>query len=222
MNKYRLYGILIFVFTLFFTLAIAQGQDRILYSAGFVYALVFIFHTQLRRFILPRVKRPLFAYGLLVVLNGLLVEALAYISNISRIQAGEEVFLFSTSSLLADLLLSLPYYLAFALIFVWILKRFRFSTLQFGLTVWFAQAVSVDIFSHFFELLSGNILGFFVAGITMLSVLHAPIVIFEEKFNHLYPARSTSFLRYPLLFVLQMIPIPIPFIIIFIKTVLFT
>jgi len=217
MDKYQKFGVFILTFALFFMLVVSDGSERILFFGGIGYGLVFIFHHPIKRFILPKVERPLLAYGTLVVMNGLFMEVLAYASNLEKIKAGESAYLFATSSLGLDLLISLPYYITFTLIFSLAVKKYAFSVFQLGFVIWLGQAMSVDIFSHFFELLSGNILGFALAGILMLFTLHAPILLFENKFQEIYPNRNRSWIKYPIVFFLQILPLAVTFIIVFIK-----
>lgn len=218
---YKIFGIFTLLFSLFFMFVIAEGSARILFVSGILYSLVLIFHNPLERLFASWTTHPLRAYAIGVVINGLIVETLAYTSSLDRIRAGEQIWLFASSSLTADLLLSLPYYLAYAWIFAWAVRKYDFSPLNLGVTIFIAQAIMVDVFTHFIQLFSGNILGFVQAGMLMLFTLHGSIILFSSKIKQQYPNRSRSWVRYPLVAVLQIIPVPIPLIIVFIKTIVF-
>jgi hypothetical protein len=216
--KYRIFGIFTLLFSLFFMFVVSEGSVRILFISGILYSFVLFFHNQLERLFTSWTTHPLRAYAIGVVVNGLIVETLAYTSQLDRIRAGEQVFLFATSSLTADLLLSLPYYLAYAWIFAWAVRKYDFSPLSLGVTIFIAQAVMVDVFTHFIQLFSGNILGFLQGGMLMLFTLHGSIILFSSMIKQQYPNRSRSWVRYPILGVLQLVPLPLPLIIVFIKT----
>lgn len=217
MDRYQAFGTLSIIFSLFFGLVVAQDSSRILFLAGILYGLLFIFHKPLKRAVGSKTEKPLFAYGLAVVINGLVVEVLAYLSNLDKIKAGLPADLFATSSLAADLLVGLPYYIANAWVFVWALKRYQFTAFQLGFIIWLFNAFSVDVFKHFVELLQGNVLGFAIAGIIMLFTLHGPIVLFEDRIAQAYPNRSNSTVKYLKTFLLQFLPLAVTFAIVFIK-----
>jgi hypothetical protein len=217
MDKYKRFAVFTLFVSLFFMFVVTGGSERVLFLGGILYSLVFFFHSRLERFFASRTSHAIRAYGIGVLANGLIVEILAYASNTDKIRAGQEVFLFATSSLPADLLIGFPYYLTFALIFAWAVRKYYFSVFSLGVTIFIGQAMTVDIFSHLFQLLAGNIIGFLMAGLMMLFTLHAPIVLFSSKIQEQYPNRSRSWVRYPLLVLLQLIPLVITFIIVFIK-----
>jgi len=220
-DRYQIFGIFALLLSVFLIVVFTNlSTESVLYIGGLVYALVFIFHRPLERVLMPWIKRPLFAYGVFIVLNGLFIETLAYLSNLDRIHAGEKVFLFASSSLCVDLLIGLPYYLSFALLFAWAMKRYDLSTFQLGLIIWFAQASSTDMFSHFIPLFIGGVpgvVGFILAGFTMLFTLHTPTILFDNRLREAYPNRSNSWLKYPVVIVMQVIPIIVTFIIAFVS-----
>lgn len=220
MDKYQKFGVFTLLLSLFLVFAFSQGLDRVLYISGLVYSAAFIFHKPIERIFISRLKKPLLAYALLVLTNGLLIETLAYFHNLPRIRAGEPVFLFDTSSLGADLLVSLPYYISFALIFTWLIKKYGFSTFEFTFMVGVTQALTTDEFTHAFALFTGGvggILGFIFAGFIMLFTLGTPYVWFENKFREAYPSRNTSWIKFPIGMILQLIPLAITFAIVFTK-----
>lgn len=230
MDRYQKFGLFAIVLALFLMLAISQGSERILMWAGVVYGLVFVFHKPLERLFIERLKRPLLAYGILVVLNGLFVEVLAFLGNADKIRATGQADLFATTSLNADLLVSLPYYIVNAAVFMWAVKRYKFTIFKLGVIIWLFNAVFVDavtiapfvfIGKHFLALLHFNVIEFVVSGIMMLFTLHAAIVLFENKFQEIYPNRSHSWKKYPIVFALQYLPLMVTFAILFIGFNLF-
>lgn len=206
MDKYQKFGLFTLILSLFFLIVI-HGMERILFIGSTIYSLVFLFHTPLEQILIPRVRNPLSGYVFSILFCGLFIEVLAYLSNTMQIQSGEKAFLFTTDSLFLDLVMSLPYYGSFAFIFMWILKRYEFSTSQFGFVLWLGQAISVDEFSHLFSLLHGDIIGFIVAGFLMLFPLHTPLILFENTLREAYPERSHSKVKYPILLVSQLVPL---------------
>ncbi len=216
MDKYQKFGIFAILFSLFFGIAMAKGSERILYLAGIVYGLFFIFHAPIEKAIIPKIKRPLLSYGIAVVLNGLFVEVLAFLSNLDKIRAGETAYLFATSSIFADLLMSLPYYIVLAAVFAWSIRHYEISVFELGFIIWIFWAIFVDNWAHFKELVfQGQIVGFILAGFLMLFTLHGSILLFENKFKEIYPNRSMSWKKYPVVFSLQALSIIITFIIAF-------
>ena len=145
MDKYQKFGIGALVFSLLFMLfGHGQGIEDVLFIGGVVYGLVFIFHSPLERFIIPKTNHPVLLYGMLVLLNGLFVEVLAYIGNLPKIEAGKQAFLFSTSSLSADILLSLPYYIILAVIYMLVMKKYELTTFKLGVIIALFWAMFVD------------------------------------------------------------------------------
>ena len=88
----------------------------------------------------------------------------------------------------------------------------------------FVDAITIAPFvvigAHFIELLHGNIIAFVLAGFIMLYTLHAPILIFENKFNEIYPNRSESKAKYPIVFALQYLALIVTFIVVIIRALL--
>lgn len=200
---------------------VAQGSEKILWLSGVLYGAFFIAHAPIERAVALRVRRPLLAYGVLVVLNGLLVEVLAYQSNLDRIRAGRGADLFATTSLAEDLLISIPYYVVNAGVLAWVVRRFAFTTFELAAAIWAYNAVAVDAFKHVIALFAGDVLGFLLAGVVMLFTLHAPIRLFDDTFRARYPDRSRSWAKYPIGFALQLLPLAATFVVSFLRFVVF-
>lgn len=218
MDKYQKYALGILIVPLFYTF-INKGSGKILAMAGFLYVLIFLFHRPLVR-LFTKVKRPLLAYGIAVLINGLIVEVLAYFSNLDTIHAGEKAYLFASSSLAEDLLISLPYYIVLALVYVWAVKKYKFTTFQLGFIIWLFWAINVDEWIHLFQLVAGGpagIIGFIFAGVTMLFTLHAPILFFESRLAEAYPNRVESKSKYFYVFLLQYLSLIPIFVIAFLR-----
>ncbi|MDO8494904.1 MAG: hypothetical protein Q7S32_00045 [bacterium] len=218
MDKYQKYGLFTLALSLFLMTIFSRGSERILYVSGILYSLVFLFHTPLEK-IFSGIKRPLRAYGIAVVANGLIVETLAYFTNLDRIRAGEKAYLFATSRVAADIFMSLPYYIVLALIYTWAVKKYKFTTFSLGFIIWLFWAITVDEWVHLLQLFAGGlpgVVGFVLAGFIMLFTLHAPIVIFEKRIAEAYPSRLDTKLKYVYVFLLQNLSMIPPFVIGFI------
>jgi hypothetical protein len=124
-DPYKLFGFSAIILSLFFIVFVAEGTGKILFAGGIAYGLVFIFHLRLDRLVDEKVKGPLFAYGGAVVANGLIMEVLAYLSNLDKTAHGQKAALFSQQSLLADLAMGLPFYLVLAAAFLMAVIRFN-------------------------------------------------------------------------------------------------
>ncbi len=202
LDRYQKFGLLAMAPSLFL-FTVLGGTERILFLSGILYGIGLLLHSRIEAFIIPRVGgRPLLAYGAAVVINGMLVETLAFLSNLDRIRAGERAFLFGRS-LEVDLLVGLPYYVTLAAVYSWSLKRYEMTAFELALVIWLFWAMAVDEFSHLFALLGGELLGFLLAGTLMLYTLHGPIVVFESRLRQAHPERSRSWKRFPVVFILQ-------------------
>lgn len=220
LDPYQKFGIFTLLVGLFFGLVVTHGPERILFFGLVIYSFILFLHKKLeyKKQIEPSHLIRKFATG--VVISGLFMETLAYLSNVERIQAGEKVPLFATSSLGADLSLGFFYYLTFALVFSWLVKKYNFTTKTLGLTIFFGQALTVDAFGHTLGLLGGNIPGFILAGLLMLPTLHTSMLIYGNSLQGALPARQKTWKMYPLALLMQLIPIVIVFTVTFIKIVI--
>jgi hypothetical protein len=204
--KYKIFGIFVLIISVFFFFIVIDNKlEGIIFLMGMFYGIVAIFHNKIERVIISRIRRPLFIYGFLVFLGGMLIELTAYISNIPKIQAGEKVYLFSTN-LFLDLLIGFPHYVALGLTWAWLLKRYKLSAFQQAVLIGLFWAIVVDEFSHFFALLSGNILDFIIIGLLMVYALNWPLVILQNKIDETYPNRNNSWTKFPIAFLGQIVP----------------
>lgn len=204
--KYKIVGIFVLITSVFFFFPVIKNKlEGAIFLMGIFYGIVAIFHNKIEKLITSRIKRPLLVYGFLVFLGGMFIEFMAYISNISKIQAGEKVYLFSPN-LFQDLLIGFPHYIALGLVWAWFLKRYKLSALQQALLIGFFWAIVVDDFSHFFALISGNILDFIIAGLLMVYALNWPLVILQNKLEEAYPNRNNRWTKFPIIFLSQIAP----------------
>jgi hypothetical protein len=220
-DSYQKFALLTFFISLFFFM-VQDGSERILFVGGIIYSIVVFLHNPIERFLSSRTTNVIQAYGTAVLINGLFIEILAYTSNADAIAAGnlKDVHLFDTTSLLSDLLMSLPYYIAFAFIFAWAVSKYDFTPLSLGLTIFIGQALTVDQFTHFIGLLGGNVPGFLLPGFLMLFTFHAPIILFWLKIQEQYPNRIHSWKKYPITIILQLLPLVMVLATAFIKIVI--
>jgi hypothetical protein len=221
LDSYQKFAFLTLFVSLFLFL-VNTGSERILFIGGIVYSIVLFLHNSLERFLATRTTNVIHAYGTAVLINGLFIEILAYTSNTDKIAAGnlKDVHLFATSSLLTDLLMGLPYYIAFAFIFAWAVRKYDFTPLTLGFTIFLGQALTVDQFTHFIGLLGGNVPGFLLPGFLMLFTFHAPIILFWSKIQEQYPNRIHGWKKYPISIILQLLPLVMVLATAFIKIVI--
>lgn len=206
MDKYKILGIFVLIISaLFFFIIVDNKLEGVIFLMGMFYGVIAIFHNKIERLIIAKIRKPLFVYGFLVFLGGMLIELTAYISNIPKIQAGEQVYLFSPN-LFQDLLIGFPHYVALGLTWAWLLKRYKLPALQQALLIALFWGIVVDQFSHFFALLSGNIFDFIIAGLLMVFALNWPLVIMQRKLEEAYPNRSNRWTKFPIVFFAQVVP----------------
>ena len=146
----------------------------------------------------------------------MLIETLAYLNNLGRIKAGENVYLFS-SDFITDLFIrGLPHYLLIAFFLSLLVKKYYFSVFELGFILWIFWAVVVDQFSHLQALLTGNVLDFTMAGLLLVFGLHWPILIFRNSLNEAYPKRSRHWFKYPAAFMSLVLSVIILTVLVFI------
>lgn len=221
LDNYQKFAFLSLFVSLFFFMA-QDGSEHILFIGGIVYSIVLFLHNPLERFLASRTTNVIQAYGKAVLINGLFIEILAYTSNTDKIVTGnlKDVHLFATSSLFTDLLMGLPYYIAFAFIFAWAVRKYDFTPLTLGFTIFLGQALTVDQFTHFIGLLGGNVPGFLLPGFLMLFTFHAPIILYWSKIQEQYPNRIQGWKKYPITIILQLLPLVLVLATAFIKIVI--
>lgn len=199
LDKHKLFGIFTLLFTFFFIAVSGKDAPHYVFYIGFPYAFILLFHKKLRQLI-QGIKNPLFWYGVLVFLNGMLVEYFAYKTSIFLVAHGQNPVVFCPDSLGCDLILfGVPHYLLIAYGFVWALKRYDFSVFNLGFAIFLFWAIVVDQFSHFIGLLTGGIpgiIGFIQAGLLMVFAFHGPYIIFEQRIREVNPQRSLSKKKY--------------------------
>lgn len=204
--KEKLAGVFALVASAFVFLAVYHGRlEGVIFLLGMFYGLVVIFHERIAGAISSRTRRPLFTYGLLVFVGGMLLELAAYCSNLPKIQAGQKVYLFSPK-LGQDLLIGFPHYVALGLTWAWLLKRYRLSAWQQALLLGLFWGIVVDNFSHFRALLSGQVLDFIVAGLLLVFALNWPLVILQGKLDGAFPRRVNHWTKFPIVFLAQVVP----------------
>jgi len=201
MDNYQKFGVFAIAISIPFVFAsfLNQGQG-IIFVIGILYGLIFIFHSRVEKSIIPKIKKPLIFYGVFVFLSGMLIESLAYLNNLKKIKAGQDVYLFS-SDFITDLFIKgLPHYILIAFFLSLLVRKYYFSVFELGFILWLFWAVVVDKFSHLHALLAGNVLDFTMAGLLMVFGLHWPILVFRDSLDEAYPKRSRHWFKYPVAF----------------------
>jgi len=200
MDNYQKFGVFAIVISIPFVFAsfFNQGQG-IIFVIGILYGLIFIFHSRVEKSI-PKIKKPLIFYGVLVFLSGMFIEALAYFNNLAKIKAGQNVYLFSPDFITDLFIKGLPHYILIAIFLSLLVRKYYFSVFELGFILWLFWAVVVDKFSHLHALLAGNVLDFTMAGLLMVFGLHWPILVFRDSLDEAYPKRSRHWFKYPVAF----------------------
>ncbi|MEZ0226081.1 MAG: hypothetical protein ACAH83_16115 [Alphaproteobacteria bacterium] len=209
-DRYQLFGLFSIAASAFFMLVAFQGSARLLFIGGFAYGLLLLFHKPAERLARKYVAHPLRAYGIGVVVNGMLMEVLAYTSSLDRIARGEKVPLFSHESLAEDLAIGLPYYIILAGVFCWSVRRYALTAFELGAVIFLFWAIAVDEFVHLRNLFQGAVLEFLLAGLLMVFTLHGSIVIFEKQLQEAYPNRRRGWQRFAVPFCLQILSFAAP------------
>lgn len=200
------FGVFSFLLSVFLIIVLPDKLDSLIFVLGLFYGLVTIFHRKIEELITPIVSgAPLVYFAILIFVGGMLAELLAYASNLGRITAGEEVFLFSPN-LLQDLVIGFPHYVSLGLVWMLLVKRYRLSAFQQGLLIWLFWGIVVDNFSHLLALLSGNILDFVIAGLILVFALNWPLVLMQDILDERYPFRKSGWTKYIIGFTAQIIP----------------
>lgn len=194
------YSFLVFVFAVKGNLAGAT------FVSGIWYGLILIFRKKIGNAIIPKNSKLLFRYGFLVFISGMVIEVLAYIASIPSIQKTGTAYLFSTS-LPMDLLIAFPHYAAVGFTWSWVIKRFNLSALQQVPLIVIFWGMSLDGFSHLRALLAGNVLDFVLAGLIMVYAFNWPLAVMQDKFKELYPNRNNGWIKFPIAFFIQILPI---------------
>lgn len=216
MDNYQKFGIFAIVISTPFTVAsfFNHGQG-IIFAIGILYGLIFVFHSRIEKIVVPKIKRPLFFYGLFVFLSGMFIESLAYFNNLAKIKAGQDVYLFSPDFVTDVFIKGIPHYILIAIFLSLLVRKYYLSVFELGFILWIFWAVVVDRFSHLQALLAGNILDFTMAGLLMVFGLHWPILIFHNSLNMTYPKRSRHWFKYIAAFISLIISVIVLTILVF-------
>lgn len=197
-QKFGAFSLLIsvpFAVTSFF-----NNGASVIFISGVLSGLIYLFHAKIEKRFILQIKKPLIAYASLVFASGIIIEILAYLTNLVKINSGLNAYLFSQNFFIDVFVIGVPHYLMIALLLSLVIRKYHFSSLELGFMIWLIFAVVVDDFSHLRALLAGNIIDFTMAGMLMVFGLHWPIVLFQNKFNEIYRHRSNKWIKFPVLF----------------------
>jgi len=201
MDNYQKFGVLSLLISIPFTVAYFLNKSAsVIFIIGILAGLAYIFHTKIEKNLIFRIKKPLVAYASLVFISGIMIETLAYFTNLAKIKSGLNIYLFSPNFFVDVFVIGVPHYLMIAVLLSLAIRKYHFSSFEMGFMIWLIFAVVVDDFSHFRALLAGNIIDFTMAGLLMVFGLHWPVVLFENKFNETYPHRLNKWIKFPVLF----------------------
>lgn len=204
----RILGICILViYSIPFIISMSKANPGgAMFVMGIWYGLVLIFLEKFKKIILLKKDKYLFKYGLLIFISGMIIELIAYITSIPQIQKTGTAYLFSTN-LSLDLLIGLPHYAAVGFTWAWVIRRFTLSAIQQLPLIVIFWGLSLDEFIHLQALLRGNVLDFLAAGLFVVYAFNWPLVVMQEKFKEEYPNRINSWVKFPIAFFVQILPI---------------
>lgn len=201
MDNYQKFGAFSLLISIPFAVtSFFNNGASVIFISGVISGLIYLFHAKIEERFIRKMKKPLIAYASLVFASGIIIEILAYLTNLAKISSGLNVYLFSQNFFIDVFVIGVPHYLMIALLLSLMIRKYHFSSLELGFMIWLIFAVFVDDFSHFRALLAGNIIDFTMAGLLMVFALHWPIVLFQGRFNEIYSHRSNKWVKFLVLF----------------------
>lgn len=160
------------------------------------FALFLIFYLSrksIRKIINLLIHKLAVKYFLTGIVGGLFIEFLAILSSMKLPPAQRALF---HPDPIPDLILGVGYYTALTLGGYFIVKRYKFSLIQFFLLGGIFGLIGEEHGGVLLQLLAGNILGGIYVFLSYASFIALPYMLFNEKFNK-FIRKKSRILKYP-------------------------